>query len=121
MNLKTYSRRVAHEVNVGGVKIGSSHPIQIQSMTNTPTADTPSSVEQVKRIAEQIIRPTGLVDPKIIVKETTGQIEDLIQNKIGYRFNNINLLYQAFTRRSFTTNSLILSTFANNLPNPPRK
>ena len=52
MNLKTYSRRVAHEVNVGGVKIGSSHPIQIQSMTNTPTADTPSSVEQVKRIAD---------------------------------------------------------------------
>ncbi len=52
MNLKTYSRRVAHEVNVGGVKIGSSHPIQIQSMTNTPTADTASSVEQVKRIAD---------------------------------------------------------------------
>ena len=52
MNLKTYSRRVAHEVNVGGVKIGSSHPIQVQSMTNTPTADTVSSVEQVKRIAD---------------------------------------------------------------------
>ena len=52
MNLKTYSRRVAHEVNVGGVKIGSSHPIQVQSMTNTPTADTASSVEQVKRIAD---------------------------------------------------------------------
>ena len=52
MNLKSYSRRVAHEVNVGGVKIGSSHPIQIQSMTNTPTADTASSVEQVKRIAD---------------------------------------------------------------------
>ena len=52
MNLKTYSRREAHEVNVGGVKIGSSHPIQVQSMTNTPTADTASSVEQVKRIAD---------------------------------------------------------------------
>ena len=52
MNLKIYSRRVAHEVNVGGVKIGSSHPIQVQSMTNTPTADTASSVEQVKRIAD---------------------------------------------------------------------
>jgi len=29
---------------------------------------------------EQIIRPTGLVDPQITVKETTGQIEDLINN-----------------------------------------
>ncbi len=52
MNLSKYSRREAHEVNVGGVMIGSSHPIQVQSMTNTPTADTPLSVAQVKRIAD---------------------------------------------------------------------
>ncbi|MBQ5543965.1 MAG: ribonuclease III family protein [Mycoplasmataceae bacterium] len=30
------------------------------------------------------------------------EIEDLIQDKIGYKFNNINLLYQAFTRRSYS-------------------
>ena len=29
-------------------------------------------------IAECIVRPTGLIDPKITVKETKGQIEDLI-------------------------------------------
>ena len=29
-------------------------------------------------IVEQIIRPTGLLDPKIIVKKTKGQIDDLI-------------------------------------------
>jgi excinuclease ABC subunit B len=29
-------------------------------------------------IVEQIIRPTGLVDPKVDVRKTTGQIEDLI-------------------------------------------
>ena len=52
MNLSKYSRREAHEVNIGGVKIGSLHPIQVQSMTNTPTADTPLSVAQVKRIAD---------------------------------------------------------------------
>ncbi len=27
---------------------------------------------------EQVIRPTGLVDPKVVVKPTTGQIDDLI-------------------------------------------
>ena len=32
------------------------------------------------QIVEQIIRPTGLLDPKITVKETEGQIEDLIKN-----------------------------------------
>lgn len=28
---------------------------------------------------EQIIRPTGLVDPEIIVKPTEGQIDDLLE------------------------------------------
>ena len=37
---------------VGNVKIGSSYPIAVQSMTNTPTADTASSVAQTKRIAD---------------------------------------------------------------------
>ncbi len=52
MNLSTYSRREAHEVRIGQIRIGSSHPIAVQSMTNTPTADTESSVDQVKRIAD---------------------------------------------------------------------
>ncbi|MCM8770812.1 MAG: excinuclease ABC subunit UvrB [Candidatus Omnitrophica bacterium] len=30
-------------------------------------------------VVEQLIRPTGLLDPEIIVKPTAGQIEDLIQ------------------------------------------
>ncbi len=29
-------------------------------------------------VVEQIIRPTGLVDPEVIVKPTTGQIDDLL-------------------------------------------
>ena len=29
-------------------------------------------------VVEQVIRPTGLVDPKVVVKPTTGQIDDLI-------------------------------------------
>ncbi|MEM9036729.1 MAG: excinuclease ABC subunit UvrB [Actinomycetota bacterium] len=41
---------------------------------------TPSAYElQVsERVAEQIIRPTGLVDPEVIVKPTKGQIDDLL-------------------------------------------
>src|SRR5262249_799335 len=31
-----------------------------------------------KRIVEQIVRPTGLIDPKITVKPLSGQIDDLI-------------------------------------------
>ena len=31
------------------------------------------------RVVEQIVRPTGLVDPEVIVKPTKGQIDDLIE------------------------------------------
>lgn len=37
-------------------------------------------LERSTLVAEQIIRPTGLLDPKIIVKPTEGQIEDLLEN-----------------------------------------
>ena len=52
MDLTTYKRRKAHEVCIGEVKIGSAHPIAVQSMTNTATADTQESVAQVERIAQ---------------------------------------------------------------------
>ncbi len=41
---------------------------------------TPGEFERQKsvRIAEQVIRPTGLLDPVVTVKPTQGQIEDLI-------------------------------------------
>ena len=51
MNLTKYSRRTSHLVRIGNVTIGGDTPIAVQSMTNTPTADTPSSVAQVERIA----------------------------------------------------------------------
>jgi excinuclease ABC subunit B len=43
---------------------------------------TPSDFEIKQsngKIIEQIIRPTGLVDPQIIVRPTMGQVDDLIQ------------------------------------------
>ena len=41
---------------------------------------TPGAFEREKsaRIAEQVIRPTGLLDPQVIVKPTEGQIDDLV-------------------------------------------
>ena len=52
MDLTKYTRRRAHEVRIGNVRIGSEHPIAVQSMTNTPTANTELSVAQVVRIAD---------------------------------------------------------------------
>lgn len=41
---------------------------------------TPGAFEKEKsaQIAEQVIRPTGLLDPLVIVKPTEGQIDDLV-------------------------------------------
>ena len=41
---------------------------------------TPADYElkNSQQIVEQIVRPTGLVDPEVIVKPTTGQIDDII-------------------------------------------
>ncbi len=42
---------------------------------------TPSKyeLEISQQVVEQIIRPTGLVDPKVVVKPTKGQIDDLLE------------------------------------------
>ena len=42
---------------------------------------TPGDLEQERKrsqIAEQVIRPTGLLDPEIDVRPVEGQIDDLI-------------------------------------------
>ena len=39
----------------------------------------PYELERSDGVVEQIIRPTGLVDPKIVVKPTAGQIDDLME------------------------------------------
>jgi (E)-4-hydroxy-3-methylbut-2-enyl-diphosphate synthase len=54
-------RRKAVVVDVGGVKVGGDHPIVVQSMTNTDTADTPSTVNQVMALARagsELVRVT---------------------------------------------------------------
>ncbi len=43
-------------------------------------------IEISEQVVEQIIRPTGLIDPEVVVKPTRGQIDDLIEqieNTVG--------------------------------------
>src|ERR1700722_17440339 len=54
-------RRVAAVVNVAGVKVGGNHPIVVQSMTNTDTADVTGTVNQVMALARsgsELVRVT---------------------------------------------------------------
>jgi (E)-4-hydroxy-3-methylbut-2-enyl-diphosphate synthase len=42
-----YTRRRTNEVNIGGIPLGSMHPIRLQTMTNTATSDVQSTVKQI--------------------------------------------------------------------------
>jgi excinuclease ABC subunit B len=46
-------------------------------MSATPS---PYELRVSEQVVEQIVRPTGLVDPEVIVKPTKGQIDDLIES-----------------------------------------
>ena len=68
-------RRRSVAVDIGGVKVGGANPIVVQSMTNTDTADVPSTVNQVMALAQagsELVRVTVNTDeaaqavPKIV-------------------------------------------------------
>ena len=54
-------RRATPSVDVGGVLVGGAHPVVVQSMTNTDTADPDATALQVARLAQagsQLVRVT---------------------------------------------------------------
>jgi len=48
---------------------------QVVFLSATPS---PYELEVSSQVAEQIVRPTGLVDPEVLVRPTRGQIDDLV-------------------------------------------
>lgn len=46
-------RRASRQVHVGGVAVGGSAPISVQSMTNTKTEDAEATLEQVRALASR--------------------------------------------------------------------
>ena len=59
----------------------------------------PFEKEHAKVTAEQIIRPTGLVDPEITVKPTDGQIEDLVSEINTCTSRNERVLITTLTKK----------------------
>jgi len=60
------SRRGTVAVSVGGVGVGGTNPVVVQSMTNTDTADVQSTVEQVMALAQtgsELVRVTVNNEP----------------------------------------------------------
>jgi len=77
----TMSRRRTVTVDVGGVQVGSSQPVVVQSMTNTDTADADATAIQVARLAHagsELVRVTVNNDAAAAaVPEMVRKLRDL--------------------------------------------
>lgn len=59
----------------------------------------PYELEHSERVVEQVIRPTGLLDPKIVVRPTEGQIDDLLSEIKKRIKNKERVLVTTLTKR----------------------
>lgn len=62
---------------------------------------TPSDweIRESSHVVEQIIRPTGLVDPEVIVRPTKGQIDDLVGEVQSAAANDHRVLVTTLTKK----------------------
>ena len=59
----------------------------------------PYELAQSDGVVEQIIRPTGLVDPAVVVKPTRGQIDDLLEQIRARAERNERVLVTTLTKK----------------------
>ena len=79
MSIRPYrviKRRKTKEIYVGSLKIGGDNPISVQSMTNTLTTDTKSTLKQINELVEEgadLVRVSCPdVDSTLALKEITS-------------------------------------------------
>ena len=65
-------------------------------MSATPA---PFELKHSTKVVEQIVRPTGLVDPEVIVRPTKGQIDDLIEMIRGRVEKSDRVLVTTLTKK----------------------
>jgi (E)-4-hydroxy-3-methylbut-2-enyl-diphosphate synthase len=68
-------RRSSVPVKIGSVWIGGDHPIAVQSMTNTDTADVPSTVAQIEALAAA---GSELVRITVNTREAAGATAEIV-------------------------------------------
>jgi excinuclease ABC subunit B len=65
--------------NTGFIEIASLPPTPIPIRPNTASEELDASTPGSHLIVEQIIRPTGLLDPRIMIRPLKGQIDETIE------------------------------------------
>ena len=77
-------RRKSVAVNIGGVYVGGSHPIVVQSMTNTDTADTSATVNQIMELARA---GSELVRVTVNTEEAAQAVPKIVQTLRSFGVN----------------------------------
>ena len=72
------------------------HLNQVVYMSATPGA---YELERSKQVVEQLIRPTGIVDPTVQVQPTEGQIDDLLERVRERTMRGERVLVTTLTKR----------------------
>ena len=74
-------RKFTRQVNIGGILVGGSAPISVQSMTNTKTRDVKATAEQIRNLAEAgcdmiriAIPDRAAAESVFLIKEAVGNI-----------------------------------------------
>ena len=89
-------------VTVGGVPVGSTHPIVVQSMTNTDTADVAATVEQVRALHQagsELVRVTVNNDAAArAVPDSVAQVDVPVIGDFHYNGHLLLTKYPACAR-----------------------
>lgn len=72
------------------------HMNQVVFLSATPG---PYELEHSEQVVEQVIRPTGLVDPEVMVRPVQGQIDDLLDEIQGVLKRKDRVLVTTLTKR----------------------
>ena len=70
-------RKKTNVISVGKVKVGGDNPISVQSMTNTITKDTKSTINQINNIASE---GADLVRVSCPDKESTSALKEIVKH-----------------------------------------
>ncbi len=70
-------RKKTKEINVGNILIGNNNPISVQSMTNTLTTDTQSTINQINALHEE---GADLVRVSVPDKESSYSLKEITKN-----------------------------------------
>jgi len=72
---------------------------RINQIIYTTATPGPYEREHSNRVVQQVIRPTGVLDPQVIVRPTEGQIDDLLQEVAARVKNGQRALITTLTQR----------------------